>query len=107
MCESIIACVSLILLLPPSFSPLLCFCSPLCLNVMPMAFFMGFFPFFFFSYLLSPFFSILDFHFLPSCSRISPLGWFIIFCFACLRLCFTRRGWPKHPVNLSADPWSC
>lgn len=48
MCESIIACVSLILLLPPSFSPLLCFCSPLCLNVMPMAFFMGLFPFFFF-----------------------------------------------------------
>lgn len=47
MCESIIACVSLTLLLPPSFSPLLCFCSPLCLNVMPMAFFIGLFPFFF------------------------------------------------------------
>lgn len=99
MCENIIACVSLTLLLPPSFSPLLCFCSTLCLSVMPMVFFMSLFPFFLpsFPFLFYSGFSFFTFLFTYFSSRLV-----YNFCFVWLLLSLTRLA--KHPVNLSAHP---
>lgn len=103
MCESIIACTSLTLLLPPSFSPL-CFCFTLCLSVMPVVFLIGLFPFFslpFFLFLFCSDFSFFTFLFTCFSSRLV-----YNFCFAWLLLSLTRAGWPSIPVNLSVRPKS-
>lgn len=47
VCESIIVCLALSFLPPPSFPPLLFFCSTSCLSFMPAVFLIGVFPFFF------------------------------------------------------------
>lgn len=101
MCESIIACVSLTLHLLPSFS-LLCFCSTLCLTVIPMLFFIGVFPFFFLLYFLFLLYSGFSFFTFLSTHFSSRLVY--NFCFAWLLLSLTRTGWPGTLLTSQNTP---